>query len=422
MSFLALPTEVLEIIVNYLNPGPSGSQYYRAFALTACLCNVDEIRAREQRTYPMSLESKRGISALASTSKGLRMAIFDRVFSKKVTMDWNKATPQQSRISLDVMARAKVQTLILKGSSIDHPCTRPLLVDYANLSPQLREIEIMLKRVTPQQAINMRNQSTTSPCVSVSDTTARGSSSQSVNLAVYSEIYFRGRTDEGFTKKLLKDFATAGHLRQLNLPRLDSYHLELTFSKSRDSRSEPTFWTYFTRRMENACQIPANNVSMCFLFQLDGEPERFLAALSTAIRQWPKEVECISFRLDLDEFVLGGHRRILDVIKTGKDGQPKLGDGSLPSKKDLDRFTEKMRKTRTNLCSYVLTGTSSIIRIDQSELQYFQKYYAEMQSIYSDDGDEETDGSDSQLEEYKEDMEMEFEAQEEQAAERYGYK
>lgn len=109
MSFLALPTEVLDIIVDYLNPGPPGSSYYRAYAPTACLCKIDEVRAREQGTYLMSVESKRSILALSSACKSSRMAIFDRLFLEKVMLDWKADSLQQGRLLLDVPARGKVQ-------------------------------------------------------------------------------------------------------------------------------------------------------------------------------------------------------------------------------------------------------------------------------------------------------------------------
>jgi hypothetical protein len=102
---------------------------------------------------------------------------------------------------------------------------------------------------------------------------------QSISLAIYQETSFRGRTDEGFTKKSLTDFASADHLEKLNMAKLDNYHIELAFSKTRFERSKPTFWNEFMLRMENACQIPARNVSMCFSFQLNGESERFLVSL-----------------------------------------------------------------------------------------------------------------------------------------------
>ncbi|KAJ9119969.1 hypothetical protein QFC24_005452 [Naganishia onofrii] len=458
MSFLALPTEVLDIIVDYLNPGPPGSAYYRAYAPTACLCNIDEVLAREQGSYLMSVESKRSILALSSACKSSRMAIFDRLFLEKVMLDWKADSLQQGRLLLDVPARGKVQTLILQANSIGRASLRPPLADYIKLFPRLHEIQINLvypcmhdrrKHLGPHQSVNMGNQMTTSPSATASDTTQRGSSLQSVNLAIYQAISFRGRTDEGFTKKSLRDFASADHLEKLNMARLDKYHLELTFSRSRSSRSGPTFWNEFMLRMENACQIPAKNVSMCFSFQLNGESERFLAELSRAIVHWPKGVEDISFCLQLDEFVLGGYRRILDLVKQGNDGKLELVNGYLPSKLDLDRFVQTMRETRPNLRNFDLViytfrayncplleyhhiaanggvkdqvpGVSSAFSIEYSELDRLHAKYLEWEGIYSDN-DEEVYGFGTELQEYQGEMEEMIGMHEQAASEEYGYK
>ncbi|KAJ9113200.1 hypothetical protein QFC22_006039 [Naganishia vaughanmartiniae] len=425
MSFLALPAEVLEIIVDYLNPGPSGSGYYRAYAPTACLCKIDEIRVREQQTYLMSPESKRSILALASACKGLRMMIFDR----------------RNRVSLDITARTKVQTLILKGNSIDNPNTRPSLVDYINLFSQLREIQIALyyRCMSGHQKPHKQHQAGTT----LNRSNSKGASSKSVkiDLAIYQEMFFQGGTDEGFTRKSLKDFASSGYLQELNAVELDNYHLELTFSRSRSSRSGQTFWNEFTSRMQGACKVPAKNVSMCFLFQLNGESEQLLAALSTAIAQWPKEVECIFFSLDLDEFVLGGYKWQLKLTSMGKNGQVALVDGYLPSKQDLDHFILMIQGTRPNLRAFDLIiytfhrynhpllsyhhvttdcgakqiseQPSSVIEIDVNELKHLYSDSIEQKRIY---------GSGSRLQEHRDDMDMRFEMEEEHEVEEYGSK
>lgn len=49
-------------------------------------------------------------------------------------------------------------------------------------------------------------------------------------------------------------------------------------SRSKEDRGYQSFWGDFTKRMKEACKVPASTVTICLDVLIDGEIRQFLAS------------------------------------------------------------------------------------------------------------------------------------------------
>lgn len=110
MGLLALPTEILDIIIDLLNAPSDPHQYDSKLPVsTACLCKLDKIYAKSPEVYPIWPEWKRDSLALSSVCKGLRSMIFDRFWLKKAVMSWKREKMSKAQTVLSAASCEKVQ-------------------------------------------------------------------------------------------------------------------------------------------------------------------------------------------------------------------------------------------------------------------------------------------------------------------------
>jgi hypothetical protein len=109
MTLLALPTEVLEIIIHYLNGPEDTRDAMKLHSSTTCLCKRDLASAKDPETYPIWRAWKRDSLALSSVAKRLRSLIFDQFWLKKIVLDWDGAALKKTKAALCATSREKVQ-------------------------------------------------------------------------------------------------------------------------------------------------------------------------------------------------------------------------------------------------------------------------------------------------------------------------
>ncbi|KAJ9113205.1 hypothetical protein QFC22_006044 [Naganishia vaughanmartiniae] len=355
MTFLSLPDEVLDIIVGFLNAPKDAFMYQQILpSSTACLCKMEKIYAQDNAVFTMWPEWRRDSLAFSAVCKRLRKVVFDRFWLQSATMEWTSKKLQDCRALLDSSARAKVETLILRGECNAATTSRPTLKDYADMFPRIRNIEIVL--VYPDLphwerpdnvdvgAISKKAKSKSAAAAASSTPPVKSSSLQSVNLAIYKSNNFKGETHKHETQEAIHHFQSSGQLKQLKMKQLQHYHMELTFSRGKRTAGDPLFWRSFSTRIKEACQIPARAISICFGFQLHGESAAFL----------PKEVETIALRVALEDFAMARHKNVTNMIRIGKEDSVGLIDGYLPSEKSMHGFLKTLRKSRPNLYKFDL--------------------------------------------------------------------
>ncbi|KAJ9104650.1 hypothetical protein QFC21_002148, partial [Naganishia friedmannii] len=426
MTILALPDEVIDIITGHLNaPQDAFGYHHFRFASTACLSKLDKIYAKDNEMYLMWSEWRRDSLALSSVCKRLRKAVFDRFWLQAVTMEWTSKKLQASHALLDASARAKVETLTLRGDCNATSTSRAALKDYVELFPHLRKIDVILvypdvphweKPDKVDRADHARNKTSKALSTLVSAKSPIANSSlQSINLAIHKSNAFKGETHKYEVKGFIQDFQTDNQVKQLKMKKLDHYHLELTFSRSKRTAGDALFWRTFSNRMKEACVIPTKEA-------------------------WPKEVESISLRIALEDFAMARHKNLLNMIGIGKDGSVGLVDGYLPSEKSMNGFLKQLRKTRPSLqkfdliiycCQIPLTSATSrqisqytytiaspetsrnisstgVYKVNQLALDNLHQFYLEQEEAFG------TLGSDEEAD-FEEETEMMIEMEEEAA-------
>jgi hypothetical protein len=178
------------------------------------------------------------------------------------------------------------RTLILRGDCNIPSTPRPALKDYVVLFPRLRKIEIILvypdvpywekpDKVDRGATTRQERAKSQSTIASTKPPIAKPSL-QSISLAVHKSNDFQGETHKHEIKDIIHQFQSPDQLKQLKLKKLDRYHLEMTFSRSKRTAGDALFWRTFSNRVKEACVIPAQEVSICFGFQLLGDSAPFL--------------------------------------------------------------------------------------------------------------------------------------------------
>jgi hypothetical protein len=113
MCLLALPNEVLDIIIDLLNAPNDTFQYDSKLPVsTACLCKLDKIYAKAPEAYPIWPDWKRDSLALSSVCKAMRSMIFDRFWLKEAAMDWKRDALSKAQTALSVASCEKVQCVV----------------------------------------------------------------------------------------------------------------------------------------------------------------------------------------------------------------------------------------------------------------------------------------------------------------------
>lgn len=107
MTLLALPNEVLDIIIQFLSGPEDTRDAMILHSFKPCLCKRELSSATE--TYPIWRAWKRDSLALSSVCKRLRSLIFDQFWLKKIVMDWDGAALKKTKAALCATSRDKVQ-------------------------------------------------------------------------------------------------------------------------------------------------------------------------------------------------------------------------------------------------------------------------------------------------------------------------
>lgn len=174
------------------------------------------------------------------------------------------------------MAEPVSRSLVLRGSC-DGVATKPTLMDYIAIFPNLVSVKIDLAYRIDHTLDDRRPYRAAKKMQPSSTLKKRAHSLNIVSLSMEKEGYWNGTRQEGMTSKIVSHLKAS--MKDVGINMLDSYHLEIATSRSKDDREDRTYWSDLGKRIMSACTIPARKVSLDIgEIRMEGEASNFVVS------------------------------------------------------------------------------------------------------------------------------------------------
>lgn len=127
-------------------------------------------------------------------------------------------------------------------------------------------------------AANSKNAQPVKTTVTPASSKAVDTSLPPISISLHRSLQSHVTKHETYTAKFFQQFQASTQIGRTNSIQLDAYHLEFAMSRSKEDRGYQSFWGDFTKRMKEACKVPASTVTICLDVLIDGEIRQFLAS------------------------------------------------------------------------------------------------------------------------------------------------